>query len=184
MTTVEEAKQLKIRTQLTDYLSQALATADKQAFDLQYLIPAIVGEVGELFGQNAKAHWHGWDADELQAQLVKEYGDIAWMTAVLIHVRTTNLAAPNIEDLDLIFKTRLEEDPKHLLLMRATALHLYYTMGLREYILDEAARLWAALAEKCEAITGVSFQDVLDHNIDKLTSRAARGVLKGQGDNR
>jgi NTP pyrophosphatase (non-canonical NTP hydrolase) len=42
--------------------------------------------------------------------------------------------------------------------------------------------LWyiAALADDL----GFSLQDVVDFNVSKLTSRKARGVLKGSGDNR
>lgn len=170
----------KTEQQLQDYLAQALVTADPKAFQHVYLIPGIVGEVGELFGQNAKAVWHGWKQDKLQKELVSEYGDIAWMTAVLLHVEAdkgTEIAIP-------VFTTRLEDDDLHLLLMRATALHLYYSQSLFPYIPEAAARLWSALEEKCQSVTGVSFQTVLDANVAKLADRAARGVLKGAGDNR
>jgi NTP pyrophosphatase (non-canonical NTP hydrolase) len=32
--------------------------------------------------------------------------------------------------------------------------------------------------------TGLTLQDIAQHNIDKLTDRANRGVIKGSGDNR
>ena len=180
---IDTKRNPKTEQQLQDYLAQALVTADPKAFQHPYLIPGIVGEVGELFGQNAKAVWHGWDDAKLTKELVSEYGDVAWMTAVLLHVESTKEAnGPEIEI--PAFSTRLEDDPMHLLLMRSTALHLYYSEGLLQYILEAAARLWSALEFKCKEVTGVSFQEVLDANIAKLADRAARGVLKGAGDNR
>lgn len=177
----DAVKQAQMEKQLDAYLTQALTTADTKAFQHPYLIPGIVGEVGELFGQNAKAVWHGWDDAKLQKELISEYGDIAWMTAVLIHVEAEKHAG-GIGD--LVFSTRMSENPQHLLLMRASALHLYYVMNMDSYIATEAARIWAALEAMCHDITGAPFQVVLDANLAKLADRAARGVLKGAGDNR
>lgn len=178
---IDTKRNPKTEAQLKDYLAQALVTADPKAFQHQYLIPGIVGEVGELFGQNAKAVWHGWAQEKLTKELVSEYGDIAWMTAVLLHVETCEDGS----EIEIpVFTTRLDDDALHLLLMRSTSLHLFYSEGLTGYIGEAASRLWSALEEKCKAVTGVSFQEVLDANIVKLTDRAARGVLKGQGDNR
>jgi len=56
---------------LHEYTVQAEATAQPAAHDRAYLIPMIVGEVGELFGQRAKAVWHGWAPERLQAELVR-----------------------------------------------------------------------------------------------------------------
>lgn len=185
MTAKTPTQQEQLHLQMNNYLAQALTTADEKAFDHAYLIPGIVGEVGELFGQHAKAHWHTWTAEALQEQLIKEYGDIAWMTALLMHVEVAEgRATADHKGLNLVFSTRGLDDPMHLLLMRATALHLYYTMDMTSYLAGEAARIWAALAAQCQTVTGVDFQVVLDTNIAKLASRAARGVLKGQGDNR
>lgn len=39
------------------------------------------------------------------------------------------------------------------------------------------------IAELC-TIMGFSMEEVMQHNIDKLTDRKARNVLKGSGDNR
>lgn len=177
---IDTKRNPKTEQQLQDYLAQALVTADPKAFQHPYLIPGIVGEVGELHGQTAKAVWHGWDDAKLSKELISEYGDIAWMTAVLLHVEADKGAEITIP----VFSTRLEDDALHLLLMRATSLNLYYSGGLLQYIPEAASRLWSALEYKCKEVTGVSFQEVLDNNIAKLADRAARGVLKGAGDNR
>lgn len=161
---------------LAPYQVIAASTAEAAAYSLDYLIPGIVGEVGELFGQKAKAHWHGWKADKLQTELVSEYGDVAWMTAILLQAHDVHEVGP--------FSTRDSIDQAHLLLMRSTGLHLYYSQGMTDYIAEAAARLWAALEHCCESVVGVPFAEVLAYNEKKLADRAARGVLKGAGDHR
>jgi NTP pyrophosphatase (non-canonical NTP hydrolase) len=71
---------------LSEYQSAALSTAMEKAFSLDYLVPMIIGELGELSGQKAKAHWHGWPAEKLEVELVSEYGDVCWGTAILLHM--------------------------------------------------------------------------------------------------
>jgi NTP pyrophosphatase (non-canonical NTP hydrolase) len=170
---------------LNTYQQVAIATADPQAFDLEYLIPMIVGETGELFGQVAKAHWHGWEPSVLQDELVSEYGDIAWGTGVLLHVEGVTRvdpysqhSFPNTWGLPL---TGMGE-----LLHKAHNLHTFYgeAPDLTHHIKAEASRLWLALEARSVEVTGMEFDRVLERNIDKLASRARRGVLKGQGDHR
>lgn len=167
---------------LSEYQSKCETTAHALAYHHQYLIPGIVGEVGELFGQQAKAYWHERSGPELQDLLVKEYGDIAWMTALLLHTE----GYFNVADWKPVvgFNGRLP-DPMALLLGRATQLHSAW-LNREEYdwLPEAAERMWQALESQCERVTGVEFDVVLQANLDKLASRAARGVLKGAGDNR
>lgn len=166
--------------ELYDYQHAALRTAQPEAFSDEYLIPMIIGEIGELFGQRAKAHWHGWDADRLQKELVSEYGDICWGTAILLHTR--DISGHNPQDFPLI---QGQADCWHKLLGHSHDLNLFYTgKETKNFIVREACRLWKALEFCCEGITGVPFEQVLQANLDKLASRAARGTLVGQGDHR
>ena len=171
-------------TTLANYQARAAATAQKEAYDLAYLVPMIVGEVGELHGQKAKAHWHGWTPARLQEELVSEFGDVCWGTAILLDmygIRSTPeqlLGQPRTPWGD-------ELDPWHILLQRATGLHLFYIqLNTHRYLPGEATQLWLALEKYCHDITGLPFQDVLDYNVKKLADRAARGVLQGSGDHR
>lgn len=159
---------------LKEYQRLALATAQPEAFSPDYLVPGIVGEVGELLGQRAKAHWHGWPEAQLQAQLVKEYGDVAWMTAVLLHTY----------DVDQVHvpPSWFIRHPELRLLRLATNLYEDYCYAASFY--GPAARLWQVLAGAAEEVTGSSFDHVLQVNLDKLASRAERGVLRGAGDDR
>lgn len=168
---------------LSEYQAEALKTADPEAFDLEYLVPMIVGETGELFGQMAKAHWHKWDAGKLEDLLVKEAGDIAWGTAILLHVQgVSDAKVPN-------HKGHVHyPDGAHLgqaLINRAADIHLFATeTHMQRYIADEAKLMWRTLERFCESpdYLGVPFDTVLQVNLDKLRSRAERGVLKGAGD--
>lgn len=169
---------------LANYQARAAATAQQAAYNLDYLVPMIVGEVGELHGQKAKSVWHGWTADKLQMELVSEYGDVCWGTAILLEmygIRATTgslLGQPKTVWGDPL-------DAWHILQNRATGLHLFYIQpNTRRYLPSEAEQLWMVLEEHCETITGVPFQEVLDTNVAKLAGRVARGTLVGQGDHR
>lgn len=169
--------------ELKEYQELATATAEPRAYDLAYLIPGIVSEVGELLGQQAKAHWHGWETEKLQDALVLEYGDIAWLTAVLLKVHDIDNALPHTV-------TRNPYTPQHQLISTAHSLHLAWTVeGISPqdrtgWIQDDALRMWQRLEQHCPQVTGQSFDTVLQANLDKLASRAQRNVLRGAGDYR
>lgn len=173
---------------LAVYQQRAIATAEERAFHLEYLIPGILGEVGELFGQQAKGYWHQWAPEQLQKELVSEYGDICWMTALLLHTRGVAQLQPvypsdgsrGLGALDTM--SRLQQAASNL---RATYLMEKDGISDTDQWLDEAAeRMWRVLRDCCQYVTGVPFQEVLHANLAKLADRAARGVLKGQGDHR
>lgn len=169
---------------LANYQARAAATAQPEAYHLDYLVPMIVGEVGELHGQKAKAKWHGWTPARLQEELVSEFGDVCWGTAILLSMKGITHVTEN-----LLGQPRTvwgdELAPEHILLQRVTSLHLFYIQrSTHAYIPGEASQLWLALERYCHTITGLPFQDVLDYNVKKLASRAERGVLQGAGDHR
>lgn len=170
---------------LKDYQTAALSTAMPRAFDHKYLVPMIVGEIGELFGQKAKAHWHGWSEDQLKVELVSEYGDVCWGTAILLHTL-------NVDELDPIFdkdsstaRAMRRRQPEQTLLSHGSYLWQWYSEEeTQPYIKGEAMEMWAILEAFCEEITGVPFETVLQANLEKLRSRAERNVLIGSGDHR
>lgn len=168
---------------LRTYQRKALTTAEPRAYHHEYLIPGIVGEVGELFGQQAKAYWHGWPEEELRLQTVKEYGDIAWMTATLLFTE-------GVHELDVPANFSpgwggQKPDPMALLHSAAAWVHsAHLNRPHYDWMQEAAQRLWMVLVTQCEAITATDWDTVLGTNLDKLASRAARGVLQGSGDNR
>lgn len=169
---------------LHDYQLAAARTAQPAAYDRAYLIPMIVGETGELFGQRAKSVWHGWHADRLAAELVSEYGDIAWGTAILLDLEgVRDLQGYDVRPGRTIWGDKL--DPWHVLLQKASAIHLFSTQAdTQRFVGSEAAQLWLALAQHCEEITGSTWDEVLGANLAKLAGRVERGTLVGSGDHR
>lgn len=169
---------------LSDYQQAAAATAQPAAYSHDYLVPMIVGETGELFGQRAKAQWHGWTPEKLQQALVLELGDIAWGTAILLKT----LGVESVHSIALRPSHTLhgvELDPWQKLLNLASSVHLFHASEeTKRFVPTEAARLWRTMELYSLAITGSDFDTVLLANLNKLASRAARGVLQGAGDYR
>lgn len=165
---------IDLNTQATltfrQYQEKALRTAKPSALGVDYLVPMIVGEAGELAGKEAKAVRDGWDWDELTEALVPEYGDICWGVAVLAHVVS---ADPKPAKADVCIAA-LELAGS----MTQTLLDGSQTLA------HSVSVMWAALEENCERITGRDFDHVLRYNLEKLADRQARGVLSGSGDNR
>lgn len=173
---------------LEDYQPLAASTAQVRAYQRAYLVPMIVGEIGELFGKAAKAVWHGpgsEKAESLQQDLMLEYGDVAWGTAILLDMEGVHhISTPTAGE---SFRTIWGEPlvPFQQLLQRASNLHLMYSQpDTQQYINTCAQRLWVNLEQQCETITGHTWEATLQANLDKLASRAARGVLQGSGDHR
>lgn len=171
--------------ELKEYQVGATSTAEPRAYDLQYLVPGLVGELGELFGQRAKGHWHGWTEEKLLGELTLEYGDIAWLTAVLLKRL----------DVDTVDMSQAEDarhtawmgqsSPWQQIMGMVSGIHLLWVEGYGDnHLVQQASLLWAALQAHSLTITGNSFDVVLQVNLDKLASRAARNVLQGAGDHR
>lgn len=164
-------------TTLAEYQKLALQTAMPEAFLPSYLVPSIVGEVGELFGKRGKAVRDHWEPERLDRELAAEYGDVLWMTAILLHVEGVDDATPRLG-------TREHRDPWYGLLDLSQWLYEEHMQEVHPSLRRPAIKLWQALAGNCQAITGHSLDAVMQINIDKLLSRQARGVLTGSGDNR
>lgn len=169
--------------ELHEYQLAATRTAEERAYHWRYLVPGIVGEVGELFGQRAKAHWHGWDDTRLRRELVSEYGDIAWLTAILL--TTVEVYDEPQGYAEPIHPFRDVPDPWQQLLNRAHAVHLLAgDWHTRRMVKGDAVLLWAQLRHYSHTITGADFDHVLQANLRKLADRAQRNVLQGSGDHR
>lgn len=163
---------------LAEYQRAAISTADPEAFRPDYLLPSLVGEIGELFGQRGKSVWHGWSEEKLRDALVLEYGDVAWMTAVLLHTMEERTTGDPIT-------SDCERTAWDSLLSQS---NLVYWSGTHPqahgWLRNDTKLMWQTLAGNSQLITGAPFDYVLTANLDKLRSRAERGVLKGSGDYR
>lgn len=157
---------------LQDYQIEACKTAHERAYHLEYLLPGIMGEVGELFGRKAKGYWHGWDEEKLNEELASEYGDIAWMTALLL----IHFDVHDIEGWPSGGGWETSDLWDNLFLMAGSLQVMPEVLG--------AQTLWHRLELYCKTITGHDFDYVLRKNLQKLADRQARGTLVGEGNHR
>ena len=155
---------------LTEFTQGALRTAEQRAFDHQYLLPGLIGEVGELFAEFAKEHWHETDRGDTK---VDELGDVAWLTAILLH--TLNVSEDDITHSTWTMPLPDDVDGMlELLLSRAAAVYLSDEGALRK----RAVVLWRFLEDAAPVLTGQPLQAALRANQAKLQSRAEAGELK------
>lgn len=154
-------------TILAEYTPDALATAEPRAFDLEYLLPGLVGEAGELVGEFAKRHWHGTPRTD---EIISEYGDLAWLTAVLLH-------REGVESTAHVTTLRYMRDPDSALELIISRAFGVYRSG-DDTRAARAAGLWVALQDHARVVTSVTFEDVLRANLDKLEARSGAGQLR------
>ena len=171
------------------YTRAARSTALPTAYSFEYLAPGLVSEVGELYGVEAKTHRDGLTTADNHAKMVGEWGDVAWVTALLRYHTGTLLAErgtpvhtdPTPEDLGV------DLDSYPLPTLMRIALIVDGLAGREERLKDIywlAMETWYLLERFSGVMTGRSFDQVLQHNLDKLASRKSRGVIGGSGDNR
>lgn len=181
---------------LDAYTPLALGTALPTALAADYLGPALLAEAHELaaasYSYDAKLVRDGTDKEpQLAAAIVKELGDVAWPTAVILH--TTGEAIADLEDLDnarAIDHGGELNDVLAEVIRRAGLVSAYLEFAeagnpLGQWLAhSEAWALWHLLEEHAEAISGRDLAHALEENVLKLADRKARGVLAGSGDNR
>lgn len=168
--------------QLSEYQKKALSTAAPIAHTYEYLAHGLVGEVGEFAGRIAKGVWKGdRNTGACWADLALEYGDIAWMTAVLLNKQ--HIHGRDAWDRPLGVPPEDLSAPLGVIMAEVGYMYRIYATNVTGYEID-ARRLWDLLETYCERLTHHSWDEVLQMNVDKLASRAARGVLVGNGDHR
>ena len=153
---------------LSDYQARALETALPTALEFAYLTPMIMSEVGEMYGKIAKAVRDEWTDEKLKQELTKEYGDVCWGVAVLLHKMGLH---------EETHGERVCEEP--LVMITDMAVDIFANLQLHV-----VAELWAVLRDNAEKITGSTLDQVLEANLAKLADRKQRGVIGGSGDER
>lgn len=152
-----------------EYQKQALTTALPTALNLDYLLPGLVAEVGEVCGVFAKASRDQWNVREFDAALVKELGDVAWFVAVIAD--RVGAYPPNNG------KPRQSADGPMALLVYEAAQVLTHDP------VDMVRPVWEAILG-CAEFFSLPMDSILQANLDKLASRKTRGALSGSGDDR
>lgn len=177
---------------LTDYQAQAMTTAKLTALNLDYLIPGLISEIGEVFGAQAKAVRDGWPPETLKGEMTKEMGDVAWMIAVALRelgedtLHARNPAMPGA--LGQTMPGELSKEYSREVLggfaRAAGKLYGFYWDADHFSLCGELIWLWLFMQRTQHILTGRDFPTVLAYNLDKLRDRSARGVIGGSGDNR
>lgn len=186
---------------LTDYQPRALATAKPTARSLEYLLPMIYSEVGEVIGKVAKAARDERDEEWLREALTLELGDVCWGVAVALHqlgasdesTFTGGVYLHYRPCVDYFRTVQRSPDASRQFLsffvdQSFDVLMPYWdpdTAGEHLEILRRDLQvLWTSLRFASYSLTGHSFAYVLERNVEKLASRQARGVIGGDGDHR
>lgn len=85
------------------YQYEAVGTCMESAFNLDYLIPGLAAEAGEVAGKYAKYIRDEGTMADLHQDVSKELGDVLWFCAVLaekIGVDLSAIAEANIKKLN------------------------------------------------------------------------------------
>jgi len=148
----------------TWYQEEAYKTCTSECYSDAYLDLGYLSEVGELAGKFAKLVRGDTVSDD---DIKHEIGDVAFMIAVKARLHGVKMI---LDDASLPWRiVNIQEAIQNL----ADA-----SFKNMEFIFD-----FQYLKDFCEYL-GFDFIEVLKMNNEKLASRQARGVIKGNGDNR
>lgn len=124
----------------------------------EYLVPSIVQNVGDLIGVAADLVAGERHMTTANALYVEEYAKLVEGTALL-------LAYWGIESVDKEYYDALRYSktaPGHVtLLSRVDRLHRAWATDEPEHARAEAQRLWATLEDRCEALVGKPFAELI-----------------------
>lgn len=160
-----------------EYQKQAVSFRTDTANNEEYLTLGLIAEVGEAAGKLAKRRRDGvWD----EKAFIKELGDILWFVANLadyyddadIHDSLKNCFAPT--------KIEHEQNYNDMRYLANFAVQVAADDS-DDAELYEAAIGWLRATAKS---FGYELAQVAEINIAKLRDRQARGVIKGDGDER
>lgn len=160
-----------------EYQKQAVSFRTDTANNEEYLTLGLIAEVGEAADKLAKRVRDGvWD----EKAFIKELGDILWFVA--------NLADFYDEyhdtDLSAALKGSFNKDAFPVFFGKA-----YQMIRVANYAVElvkSGDRFAELVDEICDLAGryGYTLEQVAEINIAKLRDRAARGVIKGNGDER
>ena len=139
-----------------------------------YPLMGLQGELGEVAGKLAKEIR---DKEDLTEALKQELGDCCWMVA--------SVAEDNGLELDEATSSKATNELWEITLALSTASGLVMDMLIKQQH-SIRVRLQDILnnINSIALARGVTLAEVMQLNVDKLTSRRARNCIGGSGDNR
>ena len=159
-----------------EYQKEAVSFRTDTANNEEYLTLGLIAEVGEAAGKLAKRVRDGvWD----EKAFVKELGDILWFVA--------NLADYYYRKNGLSYSFQLSD------CFEMTGVSKLADKEMMEYLAFDSAGLVKGfggmdnIIHKLSCLAkrqGYTLEQVAEINLAKLRDRAARGVIKGNGDER
>lgn len=160
-----------------EYQQEAVKFRTETANNEEYLTLGLIEEVGEAAGKLAKRRRDGvWD----EKAFIKELGDILWFVANLADYYDKNNDTSFSAELKDCFAAEVDDDRFDEDIMRL----LVYWVG---YFLDGEGWRIADISYEVGGLAkrfGYTLEQVAEINLAKLRDRAARGVIKGNGDER
>ena len=160
-----------------EYQKEAVSFRTETANNEEYLTLGLIAEVGEAAGKLAKRVRDGvWD----EKAFIKELGDILWFVANLADYYDKNNDANFSAELKNCFSEEVDGDRFDETIMRL----LVYWVGI---FLDGEDEFLADIVFEVGGFAkryGYTLEQVAKINIAKLRDRQARGVIKGDGDER
>lgn len=144
-----------------------------------YFDLGLIEEVGEVSGKFAKFVRRVDDTDFNQLtdadkkEIAKELGDVCWFTAM--HIKYPK--SVSAENTFRACKNVNADDLKHVR-------QIFRSMSQLSCNSDLECMSMFYQISILGSIIGYTLDDIMQMNIDKLTDRKKRGVIKGEGDNR
>ena len=160
-----------------EYQKQAVSFRTETANNEEYLTLGLIAEVGEAAGKLAKRRRDGvWD----EKAFIKELGDILWFVA--------NLADyyDKYHDTDLSDELKSSFNRDAFAVLFGKAYHMIRVANYAVELVKSGGRFAELVDEICDLAGryGYTLEQVAEINIAKLRDRQARGVIKGNGDER
>ena len=160
-----------------EYQKAAVSFRTDTANNEEYLALGLIAEVGEAAGKLAKRRRDGvWD----EKAFVKELGDILWFVANYAEYYDRKNCTKFSTELKDCFEVEVDDDRFDEDIMRL----LVYWVG---YFSDgDGGRLFDIVYEVGSIAKRhrYTLEQLAEINIAKLRDRQARGVIKGNGDER
>ena len=160
-----------------EYQNEAVKFRCDTANNEEYLTLGLIAEVGEAAGKLAKRRRDGvFD----ERSFIKELGDVLWFVANLADFYDREYDTSNSAFLKDCFDIDTDGDGFEDSAMRSLAYYVGATVDDDGNYLNDIVAEVGGLAKR----HGYTLEQVAEINIAKLRDRAARGVIKGDGDER
>ena len=160
-----------------EYQKEAVSFRTDTANNEEYLTLGLIAEVGEAAGKLAKRRRDGVFDDKA---FIKELGDILWFVANLADVYDRDYGTSNSDFLKGCFDIEADGDSFEDSTMKCITSYVALTVCNDGNYLNDVVLEVGYLAHRY----GYTLGQVAEINIAKLRDRAARGVIKGDGDER